>query len=223
MRHQPEETRQASGFTLIELLVVVAIISILATIAVPNYLDAQTRAKVTAVTADQKVLGDAMLMYYLDNNLWSPHLDGDRGQHRFLTTPIAYISKPVPDRFQMGVLARWRNGYKESVGFLHAEPFAVQHEKYKRSEPGFYHETKNAAFFIWSFGPDQRHDDGPDVVRYDITNGVGSRGDVVRPVDGMYVDAYPYVFATYEDQDRYTMARRAQQEMLDSIRQLDQP
>jgi prepilin-type N-terminal cleavage/methylation domain-containing protein len=57
-----------SGFTLIELLIVVAIIAILAAIAVPNFLEAQTRAKVSRVKSDLRSMGTALEMYTIDHN-----------------------------------------------------------------------------------------------------------------------------------------------------------
>ena len=61
------------GFTLIELLIVVAIIAILAAIAVPNFLEAQTRSKVSRVKSDQRSLATAIETYYVDNNTYPAH------------------------------------------------------------------------------------------------------------------------------------------------------
>lgn len=60
--------RKIKGFTLIELLIVVAIIAILAAIAVPNFLEAQVRSKVSRVKADQRSLATGLEAYYVDNN-----------------------------------------------------------------------------------------------------------------------------------------------------------
>jgi len=62
------------GFTLIELLIVVAIIGILAAIAVPNFLNAQVRAKVARAVSDMKTLETALEMYRLDTNGFPPWL-----------------------------------------------------------------------------------------------------------------------------------------------------
>ncbi len=56
------------AFTLIELLIVVAIIAILAAIAVPNFLEAQTRAKVSRVKNDLRTLDTCLNSYVIDYN-----------------------------------------------------------------------------------------------------------------------------------------------------------
>ncbi len=84
------------GFTLIELLIVVAIIAILSAIAVPNFLEAQTRSKVSRVHADTRSIATAIESYCVDANAYPP---GYKTANRFgldvLTTPIAYMSSGI--------------------------------------------------------------------------------------------------------------------------------
>lgn len=94
------------GFTLIELLIVVAIIAILAAIAVPNFLEAQTRSKVARTKADMRTIGTALEAYAVDYNGKLPPCIGNRDSGGAgaqitrgaiwaaygLSTPIAYLS-----------------------------------------------------------------------------------------------------------------------------------
>jgi prepilin-type N-terminal cleavage/methylation domain-containing protein len=56
------------AFTLIELLIVVAIIAILAAIAVPNFLEAQARAKISRAKTDLRTMHIAVNAYQVDWN-----------------------------------------------------------------------------------------------------------------------------------------------------------
>ena len=94
----------SAGFTLIELLIVVAIIAILAAIAVPNFLEAQIRAKVSRVKADLRSVATALEAYRVDSNNYAPTPFSNPNVLTIvptrLSTPISYISTAqFPDPF----------------------------------------------------------------------------------------------------------------------------
>ncbi|MDX2175204.1 MAG: prepilin-type N-terminal cleavage/methylation domain-containing protein [Candidatus Sumerlaeia bacterium] len=103
------------AFTLIELLIVVAIIAILAAIAVPNFLEAQTRSKVSRAKADLRAVQLALESYAVDNNtypytesigptIWLPAGGFPRSNATArpggLTSPVAYITTLPNDAFK---------------------------------------------------------------------------------------------------------------------------
>ena len=116
---------KTKAFTLIELLIVVAIIGILAAIAVPNFLNAQSRAKIARSYADIKSITTSLESFRIDKNVlmvdfWDD--DTDIGQARMkdifngiggmhndrggttgvlapLTSPVAYMSSVPLDPF----------------------------------------------------------------------------------------------------------------------------
>jgi len=113
--------RRNRGFTLIELLIVVAIIAILAMIAVPNFLEAQVRAKVSRAKTDMRTIAVAEEAYRVDWNSYTHQNNADAnpyasgggtGQGRWggfqeLTTPVAYITSIPWSPF--GVSRVWTN------------------------------------------------------------------------------------------------------------------
>ncbi len=178
------------GFTLIELLIVVAIIAILAAIAIPNFLEAQVRSKVSRAKADMRTVTTAIESYFVDHNKYAPmtHVSGFRygddttdGYLRFnLTTPIAYLtSKELRDPFAFQDQSnRDVEFYSYHVPryYLNYNPNSAYWTKVLES---YYGEWR-----MCSYGPDRIYSNrsignAPDRM-YDPTNGTVSAGNIWR-------------------------------------------
>lgn len=196
-------TRQ--GFTLIELLIVVAIIGILAAIAIPNFLMAQVRAKVSRCVADMHSLTTGTEMYRVDNNYYPlygqirasgevqyPAMDNINAmtnQTSFmgycLTTPVAFIRNLFVDPFTANARVQ---GMSSVEGDFHIKNYDYlnmpQHiASFGGSAPPFAAELIPfwGQWRMAGAGPDG--DRGIDIKRnviYDPTNGTVSDGDIVR-------------------------------------------
>ena len=176
------------GFTLIELLIVVAIIGILAAIAVPNFLNAQIRAKVARVRADQQAYATAMEMYQLDHAGNFP-LQDDIWQ---LTSPVAYIASLNPDPFAPAEAGRFNFIHLyDPFYFITTQPTAQpinwslvgdfniytgypNHWTGGQDDPAF---AGIVRYQVRSIGPNRYNEYG---FRYDSTNGLVSNGDINR-------------------------------------------
>ena len=185
-----QQRSSQSGFTLIELLIVVAIIGILAAIAVPNFLNAQIRAKVSRALGDMRSIHTALEMYRTDNGKYMPGpkglseslsggFQGDRVWQQ-LTTPIAYLSGFLKDPF---ALLDVSNNPGHAGRF-----FPLKLYQYRNIAEDYFYGVQGdpdprGEWLARSGGPDGWFFQNPSRLYrnmiYDATNGVHSPGDII--------------------------------------------
>jgi type II secretion system protein G len=183
----------SSAFTLIELLIVVLIIAILAAIAVPNFLEAQTRAKVSRALADMRSLATALEAYNVDNSKYPiphPHRpevsSNTNGTNvpNDLSTPISYISNTKSFYDPFSKTYDWvAQGRYNRYGYITDDVPGL-------AGLALLESTYRTAIGKWrmdSFGPDEccgpykgAPSNWPNEPSYDPTNGTVTRGDIYR-------------------------------------------
>lgn len=185
------------GFTLIELLIVVAIIAILAAIAVPNFLEAQTRSKISRCKADMRSAVTGIEGYAVDNNKYPPM--GDRSPAitdpnktqahvrlpSYLTTPVAYITSLFNDPFVEKVSdpdAPVPAIYPPDVSKRYVYYECVSNQAAYPTTWGGVLPQWLGAWMLYGYGPDKKAFQGANatLMPYDTTNGTVSAGNIVR-------------------------------------------
>jgi prepilin-type N-terminal cleavage/methylation domain-containing protein len=204
------------GFTLIELLIVIAIIAILALIALPNFLEAQTRSKVSRAHADMRSIATGLEAYYTDYNDYplseealsdgcvSPRITAG---WRFsfwkmcLTTPVAYMSSLPVDPFFKITGVQNTDDHLRNYRYQIFRCLGDNEDFWNLGKPPHNHfeQIYKRGGYVWALsspGPDRASTnvarilhggkDSPQQVPYDPTNGTISTGEILRTNRGEF-------------------------------------
>lgn len=176
-------TLKMKGFTLIELLIVIAIILILISIALPNFLEAQIRARVVNAKGCLQALRTAQEGYFNDFNRYIPDVDGggkimvggiyrrvrdlpgyncnatgakEICSYRMLSTPIAYMKELCSDPFVKDNLDK---AILQLFEYTYYDNSAMHPNDKRNRKVRFAFET-GLRYIMFSTGPDGNFDVG---------------------------------------------------------------
>ena len=181
------------AFTLIELLIVVAIIAILAAIAVPNFLEAQIRSKVSRAKSDMRSFATALESYRTDHNdyPWVEQHPGYQIPHN-ITTPIAYITSIPKDPFGYSseddiykIFGTTQDYYYATKKYFDYFGWAWQVYPGGGANPAMWVFQSKGPDHAWARMPANGGSgvlelDRPYDYEYDPTNGTVSAGNIIR-------------------------------------------
>ena len=167
----------------------VVVTGMMAGIALPNMMEAQSRSKVSRARSDMRSMATALESYYVDNNSYAAWAAGDLGVNSFLPQNSPARNMPTFRRYTTGGPMTLTTPIAYITGYM-KDPFAQGQGIYS------YYSTKNGWILI-SPGPDSDYDIIPQQEyqdnfsmgtippglldkTYDPTNGTISNGDIYR-------------------------------------------
>jgi type II secretion system protein G len=195
--------QSTSGFTLIELLIVVAIIAILALIAVPNFLEAHTRAKVSRAKNDMRSLRLALEAYRLDEPSYPKDIFGVGTWTTWyqLTTPVAYMTSvpPSPFKYRAYISAGYNDPGLPPYDYAQYDHVLTYRGETSLRPVAIACQAVSIFYVVTCAGPDEdndmnwsitdglgRQDAAAYQMVYDPTNGTVSSGDIIMTSRGFH-------------------------------------
>lgn len=176
--------RHTQGFTLIELMTVMIIIGMLSAIALPNFMNAISRARVARSTSDQELIRLALEMYVLDQEAYPPNQTvGESAQTDLsaITSPIPYLSELPYDAF-LSPPGQIDSAFIQGPREGHYSYFYVNYlqDLGQRKNLESFGISGSANYTIYGLGPSFDFDINPyspaQFIRYSPSNGIKSQG-----------------------------------------------